>query len=110
MSSTTSTHALSCSVRTARTAPVVASASITRSVFWSRGMRWRTSSFGPAHSMLGENGADGAGRGVGQPHAVRVLEPGNALEDELVWSRPLHARQVVLARIVGNLEPGRGPA
>src|SRR2546427_2081318 len=54
ISSTTSTQAESRSVRTVRVAPVAASASITRSVFWSRLMRWRISSFGPAHSMRSE--------------------------------------------------------
>ena len=64
----------------------------------------------PGAVALGEDGPRGSRRGVGQHDAVGVLEPVHALQDQLVRSRPFHTWEVVLAGVVGDLEPGRGAA
>ncbi len=61
--------------------------------------------------LLRQDRADLAGPGVAQHHEVRVLEPVELLEDDLVGARgPVHAGQVVLARVAGNVEPLRRSA
>jgi hypothetical protein len=51
-----------------------------------------------------------AGRRIGEPHVVPVLEAVHLLQEELGRTlRPLHPGDVVVARIPGQIDPDRSP-
>ncbi len=64
----------------------------------------------PGTVALGEDGSSRSCRRIREHDAVGVLEPVDTLEDQLVRSRPFHAREIVLARVIGDLQPRRGAA
>jgi len=65
----------------------------------------------PGVVALGEDRLHLAGPGIGEHHAVGVLEPVELLEHDLVGLLdPVHAGDVVFARIAGNVEPPRTAA
>ena len=61
----------------------------------------------PRRVALHHDLANRAGARVGEQHPVRVLEAVHALQQQLARARPLHAREVVVARVAGQGQPHR---
>ena len=65
----------------------------------------------PRVIAVGEEDPRGARRGIGGDHVVRVLETVELLEEDVGGvGRPLHARDVMVARVRVGLDPAGRPA
>ena len=66
--------------------------------------------FDPGFRLIAEHPPHVAGRGVGQEHVVRVLQPVHVLEHERPVVHPVHSRDVEVTRRARRLHPRRGPS